>query len=167
MKYTASQIRKAFAARGVHSDLIEAAIGDMEGETTLLKQDAETAKKEFMDELDRHQERQEWTPPKGAKVLRLTLSKKPFDVMVTGEKQEEYRQDSEWIRSRLVGKDYDFVMFANGYGKDKPHFVAECRGFRKVISNEVKRYSNGLEVDLGKVFWEILLGPVVASWNLK
>ena len=40
------------------------------------------------------------------KVLRLTLKKKAFDVMVTGEKQEEFRKYSKWIESRLFNTEY-------------------------------------------------------------
>ena len=49
-------------------------------------------------------------------TLKLSINKKAFDVMVTGEKTEEFRDESKWIMSRLK-KDYDFVQFTNGYGK--------------------------------------------------
>jgi len=35
------------------------------------------------------------------KTLFLSLKKQPFDVMVTGEKKEEFRKNKNWIRSRL------------------------------------------------------------------
>lgn len=86
------------------------------------------------------------------KTLHLTLSKEPFEVMVTGEKRLEFRHDSKWIRSRLYDKsgnkrEYDFIKFTNGYGKNKPYFV--CRFlefFESYRSLEPLIYSNGLEV---------------------
>jgi hypothetical protein len=36
------------------------------------------------------------------KILHLTLSKLPFEVMATGEKTTEYRKPSKWILSVLL-----------------------------------------------------------------
>ena len=86
-------------------------------------------------------------------VLRLTLHKAAFDVMVTGEKTYEYRKPSKWIMSRLVDKKtgafnhYDLVEFVNGYGSDKPMFWAEFLRAEKMIGEPYRlMYSNGLEV---------------------
>ena len=86
-------------------------------------------------------------------VLRLTLKKADFDVMVTGEKKHEYRKPSKWIMSRLVDKKtgafkrYDLVEFVNGYGSDKPMFWAEFLIAEKMIGKPYKiMYSNLLEV---------------------
>ena len=62
-------------------------------------------------------------------ILHLTLKKHWFDLMLSGEKKQEFRKPSEWIRTRLVGKDYDLIKFVNGYGSDKPYFVCECLGY--------------------------------------
>lgn len=54
--------------------------------------------------------------------------------MVTGEKREEFRKPSKWMLSRMFNKNkdgsksfkkYDLVKFVNGYGNDKPYFIAE------------------------------------------
>jgi len=68
----------------------------------------------------------------GCRYLYLSLKKEPFAVMVTGEKQEEFRKNSGWIRSRLFDKKdnekkYDYIKFVNGYGADKPYFI--CKYF--------------------------------------
>lgn len=83
-------------------------------------------------------------------TLRLTLKKPPFEVMVTGEKKEEFRIDSQWIRSRLFDKQgrprhYDYIEYVNGYGADRPRFVTDFCGFEMVDSVNQK-YSNGLHV---------------------
>lgn len=113
-----------------------------------------------------------WIPPIGARVLRLTLSQEPFEVMVTGEKDVEYRKDSEWIRSRLFHNDmprkYDFVHFTNGYGADKPFFVARFVEFAGIINGApLIKYSNGLEISEMDYDWCIYLGEIVAKGNLK
>ena len=98
-------------------------------------------------------------------TLKLTLSKEPFDVMKTGEKQIEYRRKSRWIESRLYNKngtlrEYDYVEFVNGYGKDKPRFTAEFKGF--VVENYINAtYSNGLHVCIYEPTYCIQLGNVV------
>jgi len=50
-------------------------------------------------------------------------------MMLAGLKNKEFRKSSKWIQSRLVGKEYTHVKFINGYGKDKPYFISEYKGF--------------------------------------
>jgi hypothetical protein len=86
------------------------------------------------------------------KTLFLSLKKLPFDVMATGEKKEEFRKNSNWIRSRLFDKSnnekkYKYIKFVNGYGKNKPYFICEYEGFLECYMNAADRkYSNGLIV---------------------
>ena len=102
------------------------------------------------------------------KILKLTLKKEPFDVMITGEKKNEYRNNSEWMRSRLydqMGKKryYDFVEFTNGYGKDRPKFTVKFKGFEKIYKVN-KKYSNGLVVFYPKCkngYFKIMLGDII------
>ena len=108
------------------------------------------------------------------KTLLLTLSKLPFDVMVTGEKKEEFRKNSKWIRSRLFNhdnseKDYDVIKFVNGYGPDKPYFICKYLGFLDCYMDcDVRRYSNGLEVSgIGPGDIIIYLGDIIETGNLK
>lgn len=96
-------------------------------------------------------------------TLKLTLSKKPFDVMKTGEKKIEYRKMSQWMKSRLykenVERTYEFVEFTNGYGKDKPSFKAEYKGF--FVSTVDVKFSNGLYVVSDEPLYCIKLGKVI------
>lgn len=87
------------------------------------------------------------------KILRLSLHKLPFDIMKTGDKKLEFRKPSKWIMSRLVDKNgepkhYDYVEFTNGYGADKPKFMAEYKGFEfsKTLLPATYHYTNGLSV---------------------
>jgi hypothetical protein len=83
------------------------------------------------------------------KVLHLTLKKKWFDMIASGEKKEEYRDMKEywWKRLCTVGpvkyslatilnegeqitslfKDYTHVSFRNGYSKDARSMTIQCR----------------------------------------
>jgi hypothetical protein len=97
----------------------------------------------------------------GERVLRLTLHKKAFEVMKTGEKFIEYRKPTRWIMSRLV-KDYDVVEFVNGYGKTRPRFRAKFLGFHTIMCPQYFEYSNGLKVYVEWGDIAIKLGDVEA-----
>lgn len=110
---------------------------------------------------------------KQERVLKLSLKELPFNVMVTGEKNMEYRLPSKWIESRLMDKfgnpkKYDSVEFTNGYGHDKPRFKAVYNGFiRAAIDLGYIKYSNGLVVQIPKGVYIIGLGKILNRWNLK
>ena len=89
-------------------------------------------------------------------MLKLVLKKKPFEVMQTGEKLEEYRKKSKWIESRLIDKKYDYVEFYLGYWKDRPSFKMKYNGY-ELISDIHKEYSNGLKVDYDEEIYVIKL----------
>jgi len=59
------------------------------------------------------------------KVLRLTLKKKWFDMILSGEKPHEYREIKPYWTNRLSGKSFDLVEFRNGYGKKVPWAIFE------------------------------------------
>ena len=108
-------------------------------------------------------------------ILHLTLKKAPFDVMITGEKQLEFRESSRWIKNRLfkggkIGRglrDYDVVKFVNGYGADKPYFIAEFESARVLDIDFDHKYSNGLQVRARKGDIVICLGKVLKKGNIK
>jgi hypothetical protein len=99
--------------------------------------------------------------------LQLTLSAAPYNVMVTGEKKVEFRDKSRWIESRLFSKSgedkrYDRVVFANGYGRDKPRFSVSFKGYKLEPDGVHVTYSNGLVVDRrGEPTYAIFLGDDV------
>lgn len=108
------------------------------------------------------------------RTLHLSLKKEPFSVMVTGEKQEEFRKNSDWIRSRLFDKDdnerkYDYIKFVNGYGADKPYFICKYEGFMECYLNVSERkYSNGFSIaGIGKGDFIIYFGEIVERGNLN
>lgn len=78
-------------------------------------------------------------------MLVLPIKKKWFDMIVSGEKKEEYRQIKSYWTSRFIGKELDFedlpkeflnhqnknymitVIFKNGYRKDSPSIKCKCK----------------------------------------
>jgi len=110
------------------------------------------------------------------KILHLSLTKLPFEVMETGEKRHEYRLPGDWILSRLKDKkgnrkEYDAVKFTNGYGGDKPYFIAKFLDWWYKCSkkNETIKYSNGFEIkiDEGDILIVIELGEILERGNVK
>ena len=95
-------------------------------------------------------------------TLKLSVNKMAFNVMVTSEKTEEFRDETKWMMSRLLNKNYDFIQITNGYGSERPVFVAEYLGY--TIANVDKVYSNGLVVKGEKVV--IKFGEIVETRNI-
>jgi len=97
-------------------------------------------------------------------TLKLTLSKQPYEVMVSGEKNKEYRRKSKWIETRLFDKsgqlkNYEFVQFTNGYKKDSPKFISEFKGV-SVVEKLQETFSNGLQLDIKEPTYVIHLGKL-------
>lgn len=91
-------------------------------------------------------------------MLRLTVKRKWFYMIASGEKKEEYRTPGNWILSRLEDKDYDIVEFKNGYGPNVPTIEVEYRGWG---------YSFGRpEWGGGKMSVTIQLGHVLSRQNI-
>lgn len=59
-------------------------------------------------------------------ILHLTLKKKWFDMIASGEKKEEYREIKPYWNKRL-NKTYTHILFRNGYAKDAPRILVELR----------------------------------------
>jgi hypothetical protein len=65
------------------------------------------------------------------KILHLTLKKKWFDLIASGEKKIEYREDKPYWQKRLLDgeeyKPFDEIHFRNGYSKDAPFMRVEFK----------------------------------------
>lgn len=68
----------------------------------------------------------------GKKVLRLPLSQPWYDKIYEGIKPEEYRDQKAYYDSRLLikgeFKEFDYILFVNGYGAHRPHMLVEWKG---------------------------------------
>ena len=56
--------------------------------------------------------------------LTLVLKKEWFDKIKSGEKTTEYREAKEYWNKRL-NKDFDTIVFKNGYHKKAPALIAD------------------------------------------
>lgn len=62
-------------------------------------------------------------------MLILPIKKKWFDMILSGEKKEEYREVKPYYEARFrifEDKAERIIMFRNGYGKGSPSFIAKC-----------------------------------------
>lgn len=71
-------------------------------------------------------------------MLTLPIKKKWFDMILSGEKKEEYREIKPYYTNRFnslfrmypidnpIGNDTNLIAFKNGYSKLSPLFVAKC-----------------------------------------
>lgn len=79
------------------------------------------------------------------KILHLTLKKKWFDMIASGEKKEEYREWKPYWAERLLErgmkdccavyagdtskwKSFDIIRFKNGYSSSAPEMDIQCNG---------------------------------------
>lgn len=88
---------------------------------------------------------------KEEKILHLTLKKKWFDMIASGEKKEEYREikeywlnrlciETEWRMQPYIKPDFshnevdyafqwfEYIVFKNGYSSSSPTLKVECLG---------------------------------------
>lgn len=95
------------------------------------------------------------------KILHLTLKKKWFDLIKSGQKKSEYREFKKYWMKRFgyphIPKypDYDEVHFRNGYSKNSAFMRVEYKGM--IITG-------GTNVDYledNKLYYEIKLGKVL------
>ena len=81
----------------------------------------------------------------GKSVLHLTLHREFFDQIALGTKKTEYRDTSDYWARRLDGRDYDEIIFRNGYGPKVPEMRVEFRGIRKRGNGRSGHYAIQLE----------------------
>jgi hypothetical protein len=112
------------------------------------------------------------------KVLHLTLKKKWFDMIASGEKKEEYREVKDyWINRLLWGsfmldapisgnvlvrkyewhkpKDFTIIEFKNGYSKNAPTMQIESKGI------EIREGNPEWGAEAGTEYFVIKLGEII------
>lgn len=106
------------------------------------------------------------------RILHLTLKRKWFEMVASGQKTEEYREikgywikrlAADWVKSDDGSMQpiapFEVIRFKNGYQKSAPTIDVEC---------------NGLEIGYGKYEWGavgesfiIKLGKILSIKNYK
>jgi len=95
------------------------------------------------------------------KILHLTLMKKWFDLISSGDKKIEYGEIKPYWTKRLFNENgepikYDFVFFKNGYSKDCPKLKVEFKGVKEMILREdLNKWKKGMKI------YGILLGKII------
>ena len=89
------------------------------------------------------------------KILHLTLHKKWFDEILAETKKSEHRMATLYWMKRLHGRDYDYIHFVNGYGKDRPWMDVE---FIECVS----AWGEGNHPE-----YKIKLGKILRQGNIK
>lgn len=99
-------------------------------------------------------------------ILHLTLKKKWFDMIASGEKIEEYRDVKQYWINRLFEdgllfndlREYDIIRFRNGYAKKCPEIDIEYKGAehrgKTIKSNEkwgAQPNTEYIVIKLGKI----------------
>ncbi len=121
------------------------------------------------------------------KTLHLNLKKEWFDMILSGEKKEEYRDIKTYYTNRLVNKpfsqmsgddidllqkdleacpngfwrDYKVISFKNGYGKNAPEMKVEFKGI------EIAEGNTDWGADLYQWYFSIKLGKILETNNIK
>ena len=95
------------------------------------------------------------------KTPHLTIKKKWFDMILSGEKTEEYRDIKPYYNLRLIGQDYDTVVFRNGYTANAPQFTIELKNITQSTGNP----EWGAEE--GKTYFVLLLGKIINTKNIS
>lgn len=93
------------------------------------------------------------------KILHLTIKKRWFDMIASGEKKEEYRDIKPYWNIRLFNKDgsvrdYDIVKIRNGYSPDSPFIYVEFKGLKEKEGREEWGAASGVKyycIQLGDI----------------
>jgi hypothetical protein len=97
------------------------------------------------------------------RILHLTLTKEPFEMIASGVKLEEYRTIKPYWWTRLTDKtilagmrkdkEFDIVRFKNGYGKNAPEMDVQWKGMEMGVGKKEWGASGNKQfiIKLGKV----------------
>lgn len=100
------------------------------------------------------------------RILYLTLKKKWFVLIASGQKKYEYRTaKAHWISRMMSGgkwKTFDVVRFRNGYSKTSPVMDVEIIGFSFMGERWVPEHGedvdqNSIVIHLGRVIQPVKL----------
>ena len=98
--------------------------------------------------------------------LHLTLKKKWFDMILSGEKKHEYRELKPYWINRLAGNNDDciqpsVIIFRNGYSKNAREMTVEC--YRLVINTGVSEWG----AEPGIEYFVFELGRIIETKNIS
>lgn len=89
------------------------------------------------------------------KILHLTLKKKWFDLIQSGEKTEEYREIKPYWEKRFEGVISGKINFKNGYSKNAACFIVELKRI------EIREGKEEWGAEKGKKYFVLKLGEIL------
>lgn len=98
------------------------------------------------------------------RILHLTLKKKWFDMILSGEKKEEYREMKSYWHNRFLHENFevpDVIRFVNGYGSDRPTMDVECKSIKTDVG--VPEWGAAY----GELYYVISLGNILNTANIQ
>ena len=110
-------------------------------------------------------------------TLHLNLKKKWFDMILSGEKLEEYRETTDYWRSRICNKEeayfqtgkendlmlfkkFDAITFSNAYSKNRPQFEIELKDIQ--LSTGYEKWG----AKRGEIYYVFKLGKILSTKNI-
>jgi hypothetical protein len=86
------------------------------------------------------------------KILHMTIMRRWFDQIAAGTKKEEYREFKDYWFDRLVEREYDVIVFRNGYSANAPVMTIEYGGVElKTITWDSGVTEEVFAIKLGKI----------------
>jgi hypothetical protein len=102
------------------------------------------------------------------KILKLTLKKKWFDLIASGQKKFEYREyKTHWIQRLLFTggvRYYDEIRFTNGYGAHRPYLRVKFEG-AAIMQGKYCEPGSGEPIDPEQMYFVVALGDVLEIGN--
>lgn len=107
------------------------------------------------------------------KMLVLPMKKKWFDMILSGEKKQEFRESKPYWKTRVYNwkvanressaewLEVDFqdllpILFVNGYGAKAPRFIGWCNGYSIRSTAPHKEWGEGEYVGIAHYAFHIL-----------
>jgi len=84
------------------------------------------------------------------RILHLTLEREPFDKIARGRKKREFREYKDYWKRRLEGREFDAILFRNGYTSNVPEMLVEYVG----LSRDGPGRNADYVIRLGRVIWK-------------
>jgi hypothetical protein len=104
------------------------------------------------------------------KMLTLPIKKKWFDMILSGEKKEEYREIKPYYTSRfeneleidrfMYGEDYLHIILRNGHSKSSPYMKVKC-----ILRDGYGKEEWGAEPN--KVYYVLKIVEILEVGNVK
>jgi hypothetical protein len=79
------------------------------------------------------------------RILHLTLHRQFFVEIAAGTKPIEYRDQTPYWKRRLEGREYDAILFRNGYSSNAPEMLVELSAYvaTERVARPIMQFGSG------------------------